>query len=148
VNDLPLDERATPLAGNKAIEDAAIKFVMDLEREAGRSPQDRRYEAASAADISSPPRAVEVKAVGGSQRGWTLWLEVAQVNEARRNPDFYVYVVDNVRQGNPTKFGLKVLGGARLARLLERAKERRYFEVPVPVAEYDNAPGREAVVDE
>ena len=86
VDDLPLPQSLAPLSGNKAIEDAAIAFVMKLEREAGRAPQDRRYEAAFAADISSPPRIVEVKAVGGSQRGWTLWLEVAQVNEARRLP--------------------------------------------------------------
>ena len=63
----PLD--AAPLVGNKAIEDAAIKFVLDLERAAGRSPRDRRYEAAFAADIESLPWIIEVKAVGGSQRG-------------------------------------------------------------------------------
>jgi hypothetical protein len=144
----PLDEGSAPLSGNKAIEDAAVAFVMDLERDAGRKPQDRRYEACFAADTESPPRTIEVKAVGGSQRGWFLPLEVPQVNEARTNPDFYVYIVDNVRQGNPAKFGLKVLSGERLARLLEKAKELRYFEVPVPVAEYDNAPGREAVADQ
>jgi hypothetical protein len=148
VDNVPLDEGPAPLSGNKAIEDAAVAFVMNLERSAGRAPRDRRYEASFAADISSTPRIIEVKAVGGSQRGWFLPLEVPQVNEARSNPHFYVYVVDNVRQGNPTKFGLKVFGGQRLARLLERAKERRYFEVPVPVAEYDNAPGREAVSDD
>ena len=146
-DELPLDESPAPLLGNKAIEDAAIAFVLDLERQAGRTPVDRRYEKAYAADIESLPRVIEVKAVGGSQRGWFLPLEVPQVNEARSNPDFYIYVVDNVRQGDPAKFGLKILGGDRLARLLEKAKERRYFEVPVPVAEYDGAPGREAVVD-
>ena len=57
-------------------------------------------------------------------------------------------MVDNVRQGNSARFGLRVFGGERLARLLERAKERRYFEVPVPVAEYDTAPGHEALTDE
>jgi uncharacterized protein DUF3883 len=130
----PLDV-GQPLSGNKAIEDAAIAFVMRLEREVGRNPIDRRYEAAFAADIESLPRIIEVKAVGGSQRGWFLPLEVPQVNEANTNPDFFVYVVDNVRQGDPTKFGLKVLGGERLARLVANAKERRYFEVPVPVGE-------------
>lgn len=56
-------------------------------------------------------------------------------------------MVDNVRQGDRTKFGLKVLGGDRLKRLLDRAKEKRYYEVPVPVAEYDGAPGPEALAD-
>ena len=146
-DELPLDEGPAPLSGNKAIEDAAIGFVLDLERQAGRTPVDRRYDKAYAADIESLPRVIEVKAVGGSQRGWFLPLEAPQVNEARSNLDFYVYIVDNVRQGDPTKFGLKVLGGERLTRLLEKAKERRYFEVPVPVAEYDDAPGREALAE-
>jgi hypothetical protein len=64
-------------------------------------------------------------------------LETRQVEEARNNPNFYVYVVENVRQGSPEEFTLKILGGDRLARLLERAKERRYYEVPWPVADYD-----------
>jgi hypothetical protein len=41
-DELPLDEGAAPLSGNKAIEGAAIAFVMDLERSTGpeshRSP--------------------------------------------------------------------------------------------------------------
>lgn len=48
---------------------------MDLERQTGRPPVDKRYEPSYPADIESPPRIVEVKAVGGSQRGWFLWLE-------------------------------------------------------------------------
>jgi hypothetical protein len=143
--DLPLD--LAPLVGNQAIEAAAVAFVMDLERAAGRNPIDRRYAATFAADIESLPRIIEVKAVGGTQRGWFLWLEVVQVEEARRNPDFYVYVVDNVLQGDPSKFGLKVLRGERLKRLVDRAREKRHYEVPFPVAEYDTTPGREALAD-
>jgi len=132
--------RAVPeLKGNHAIENAAIAWVMDLEREAGRQPEDTRYRGAPA-DIQSPPRLIEIKAVGKeSCRGEFLWLEVRQVDEARANTDFYVYVVENVRQGDPQKFRLKVYGGDQLQRLLSKAKERRYYEVPVPVAEYDTA---------
>lgn len=133
------------MVGNKAIEEAAVAYLMDLERQAGRVPIDRRYAASYPADIESVPRVIEVKAIGGSQRGWFLPLEVAQVKEARRNPDFYVYVVDNVAQGDPDQFGLRVLGGDLLQRLLTSAKERRYYEVPFPVAEYDAAPGAEAL---
>jgi hypothetical protein len=129
----------TELRGNKAIEDAAIAWVMELERAAGRKPSDTRYRGAPA-DIESPPRLIEVKAFGKSNRGYDLWLETRQVDEARRNANFYVYVVENVAQGDPAKFTLKVLGGERLARLLERAKEQRYYTVPWPVAEYDSAP--------
>jgi len=112
---------------------------------AGREPVDRRFEPSFPADIESPPRLIEVKAVGGNQRGWFVPLEVPQVDEARRNQDFYLYVVDNVAQGNPAEFRLKVFGGEQLARLLSRAKERRYYEVPIPVVEFDSAPGREAI---
>jgi len=86
-----LPNTPAPLSGNKAIEDAAIAFVLDLERQSGRNPVDRRYEKAYAADIESLPRVIEVKAVGGSQRGWFLPLEVPQVNEARSNPGFSIY---------------------------------------------------------
>lgn len=83
--------------------------------------------------------------MGGNQRGWFLPLERPQIDEARRNPNFWLYVVDNVRQGNPEHFRLKVFGGERLARLIGRAKQRVYYEVPVPVREFDDAPGREAL---
>lgn len=127
----------TELVGNKAIEDAAVKWVMELERAVGRQPQDTRYKGA-AADIESPPRVIEVKAFGTSNRGYDLWLETRQVNEAHTNPNFYVYVVENVRQGDPALFTLRVLGGTRLQHLLTHAKEQHYFTVPWPVADYDS----------
>jgi Domain of unknown function (DUF3883) len=127
------------LRGNKAIEDAAIAWVLALERAQGRDPVDTRYRGAPA-DIESPPRLIEVKAFGKSNRGYDLWLETRQVEAARDNPHFYVYVVENVRQGDPAHFSLKVLGGERLTRLLARAKEQRYYTVPWPVADYDSAP--------
>ena len=67
-------------------------------------------------------------------------MEVRQVDEARRNPDYYVYVVENVGQGDPAGFSLRVLGGTRLQRLLKRAKEYRGYSVPWPVADYDSCP--------
>lgn len=132
------------LSGNKAIEDAAIEWVMGLERDAGRRPRDTRYEGAPA-DIESPPRIIEVKSFGTSNRGYDLWLEVHQVQEAKANPEFYVYVVENVRQGDPGQFTLRVLGGDRLRHLLEQAKEQRYYTVPWPVADYDSCPGLDAL---
>ncbi|MDP9067401.1 MAG: DUF3883 domain-containing protein [Actinomycetota bacterium] len=128
------------LKGNKAIEQAAIDWIIEIERAAGRDARDTRYRGAPA-DIESGDRIIEVKAFGGFNRGLGLWLETRQVDEARRNPNFYLYVVENVRQGDPSKFTLKVLGGQRLQALLERAKERRYYEVPWPVADYDSAAG-------
>jgi hypothetical protein len=125
------------LTGNKSIEEAAIAWVMARERAAGREPVDTRHRGAPA-DIESPPRLIEVKAFGKTTRGMELWLETKQVEEARRNPNFHLYVVENVRQGDPSLFTLKVLGGERLQRLLARAKEQRYFMVPWPVADYDS----------
>lgn len=81
--------------------------------------------------------AADDRGEGVRPHGSDLWLEARQVEEARRNREFYVYVVENVRQGDPVRFTLKVLGGDRLARLLERAKEQRYYTVPWPVSDYD-----------
>ena len=39
------------------------------------------------------------------------------------SPNFFLYVVENVRQGDPRSFTLKVIDGERLRRLLERAKD-------------------------
>ena len=130
---------ATEILGPRAVESAAIGYVVVTEREAGRQARDVRGTGA-AGDVDSPPRTIEVKAFGTSARGTDLWLEVRQVEEARRNPEFYVYVVENVRQGDRSKFTLKVLGGQRLAHLLKSAKEQRYYTVPWPVSDYDMAP--------
>jgi hypothetical protein len=127
------------LTSNKAKEDAAVAWVIELERAAGRQPRDTRYTGAPA-DIESQPRLIEVKSFGTSNRGDDLLMEVRQVEEAQLNPDYYVYVVENVRQGDPAKFTLRVLGGARLQRLLGRAKEYRGYSVPWPVADYDSCP--------
>lgn len=127
------------LTTNKAIENAAIAWVMELERAAGREPRDARF-GTSPGDIESPPRLIEVKSFGTSNRGYDLWLEVPQVEEARRNANFFVYIVENVRQGESANFTLKVLGGEQLQTLLDRAKERRYYTVPWPVASYDATP--------
>jgi len=127
------------LVGNRAVEDAAIGYVLKLERDAGRAPSDSRYRGAPG-DVDSPPRVIEVKAFGESCRGYGLLLEPRQIDEARHNANFYVYVVENVRQGNPARFTVKVLHGQRLHRMLDRAVEHRYYEVPWPVADYDATP--------
>jgi hypothetical protein len=134
-----------PLSGNRAVETAAIEWVIELERQAGRPASDRRSVRDVPGDIESPPRIIEVKAVGGDARGADLPLEVAQVKRARTDPNFYLYLVDRIAQGNPADFRLKVFGGEQLTRLLARARERRFFELPVPVVEFDSAPGVEGL---
>lgn len=124
------------IVGNRAVEDAAIAFVVEYEHRHGRRAHDTRGRGA-AADVESDDRIIEVKAAGRSARGFDLWLEVRQVEEARTNPTFHVYVVDNIRQGDPGQFRLIDLHGDPLQTLLERAKEQHYFAVPFPVAVYD-----------
>lgn len=132
-------QNVEPIVGNKAIEDAAIRHVIELERRLGRDARDTRYRGA-AADIESANRIIEVKAVGGQLRGYGLLLEPRQVEEGLSNPKFFVYVVENVAQGDAGKFEVRVITGEQLRRLLGRAKEHRYYEVPVPVAEYVSLP--------
>jgi hypothetical protein len=127
------------LLSNRAVEDAAIEWIMSLERAARRKPRDVRYSRATA-DIESPPRTIAVKAIGKSARGADLPLELPQLAAARENPNFYLYVVDNARQGDPAHFQLRVLGGEQLQRLLVRVKEQRFYALPWPVAEYDSCP--------
>jgi hypothetical protein len=127
------------LTSNKAVEDAAVAWVMDLEKAAGRHAVDMRRTGAPA-DVASPPRSIEVKAYGQSARGRDLWLEPSQVEAAERDAHYYVYVVENVRQGNPDHFQLRVLGGAELKSLLKRRREQRYYIVPWPVGVYDETP--------
>lgn len=126
------------LTSNKAVEQAAIAWVLEIERASGRSPTDSRHRGAPA-DIESPPRVIEVKSFGRSDRGFFLWLETRQYEEASTNSDFYIYVVENVAQGDPANFTLKVLGGAQLRRLVTRAKLLSHYEVPWPVADYDHS---------
>ena len=128
----------TELSGPKQIEDAAIEYVIDRERAEGREALDTRHH--GPADVVSGDRVIEVKACGTSSRGYELWLECRQYVAARDDPEhFWLYLVENVAQGDPGQFRLIRLGGARLQELLDRAKEHRHWTVPVPVAVYDSA---------
>lgn len=74
-----------PLIGNKAIEDAAITFVVEQERRADRKARDMRYRGA-AGDLESGERVIEVKAAARFVRSsGFLMLESRQVEEAKRN---------------------------------------------------------------
>jgi hypothetical protein len=94
------DEGPKPLRSNRAVENAAIAFVLAYEQAHGREATDTRGGHAPA-DVESDDRVIEVKALGLSARGNDLWLETRQVDEARTNGRFHLYAVDNVRQGNP-----------------------------------------------
>lgn len=134
-----LEETFERLAGVR-VEPAAVKWVMAYEQRQGRQPVDRRYEKTFSGDIESPPRIIEIKATATSYRGWFLPLEPVQLEEARANPNFHIYVVENVGQGNAALFTLRILSGDHLKRLAEKVAERRYFEMSWPTKDYDATP--------
>lgn len=69
--------------GDRAVEATAIAWIVDLERSAGREPEDTRF-AGARADLISRPRILEVKASGTSCGGDDLWLETYQYQDADR----------------------------------------------------------------
>jgi hypothetical protein len=139
-----------PASHAKAIHDPAVRWVMQLERAAGRKPVDRRDDPSFPGDIESKPRTIVVSALAGrsSSGEWALTLGARQFEEARRNPSFYIYAVENTHLGDPTMFSLKVLSGTRLREFLGWARERHYFEMRWPISHRDAAPGFEALADD
>ena len=134
-----LDQTFDRLAGAK-VEPAAVAWVMDYERRNGRAPVDMRYDRGFPGDLLSPPRVIEIKATATSYRGWFLPLEPIQFEHAKTDDSFYIYVVENVGQGNPANFTLRILEPDHLKRLVERFAERRYFEMSWPTKDYDATP--------
>jgi hypothetical protein len=55
--------------GNRAVEDAAVAWVMELERQAGRNPVDTRYDSRAPADLESPPRKAKLGISNGASLG-------------------------------------------------------------------------------
>lgn len=111
--------------GNPAIEKAAIEFVIEQERLQGRTARDTRGRRAG--DLESDSRIIEVKAFSGRWRSGLLYFTLPQLREGERNADYYVYIVENVAQGDPSKFDLRVLHGEDLQRLFARAKPHRSY---------------------
>ena len=119
---------------NRQIEDVAIRLVLERERSAGRSAVDARNRTALA-DIEGD-LIIEVKAFGGTARGSDLWLESRQVQAALDDPTrFHLVVIEHIRSGVPRILDIH---GERLTALLDRRREKRYFEVPFPTAMYDS----------
>src|SRR5713226_7813270 len=109
--------------GNRAIEKAAIEFVIEQEWLYGRAARDTRGHGAG--DVESGGRIIEVKAFGTGWRSGLLYFTPPQLREGEQNADYYVYIVENVAQGDPAKFDLRVLHGDDLRRLFADAKPYR-----------------------
>ena len=122
---------------NAEIERAAIEYVMGLERQASRQPEDVHLQGFPY-DISSPPRKIEVKASGGSARGAPIPLEDRQVKAAREDPqNFYVYVVDNITAADQAKIAVRVLHGPVLRAMLDRAVPHITYWPTLRTCDYD-----------
>jgi hypothetical protein len=124
----------TELRGPRQIEDAAIEYVIAQEQAEGREA--RRDEDADG--VVRGDRVIAVKACPTSSVGAELLLECGQYVAARDDPArSWLYLVENVAQGDPAAFRLIRIGGNRLEELLEHARERRFWTLPVPVRVYD-----------
>lgn len=129
---------------NRQIEDAAIRAVLQREQIAGRRAVDVRGRGA-VGDIEGD-RIIEVKAYGTTARGNDMWLETRQVQAALADPErFHLVLVENVRQGDPEFFRVIDICGEDLTALLERRREKHYFEVPLPTGVYDRLVARGVV---
>jgi hypothetical protein len=125
------------LTSNKQVENAAIAWVIAYEKAQGRTAKDKRGKGPT--DIESPPLMIEVKAFGVSGRGQQLWLEPSQFKVAT-DPNFRLYVVENVGQGDPKLFTLRVLEGKQLGEMIAKAKEKNYFLLPWSTTIHDKMP--------
>jgi Domain of unknown function (DUF3883) len=125
------------LLANADIEHAGIEYVMRLERQAGRQPEDVHHQGFPY-DVSSPPRKIEVKAFGGSARGAPIPIEDSQVTAAREDPEhFYVYVVDNLAAADQTEIAVRVLYGSALQAMLGKAAPHVTYWPTLRTSHYD-----------
>ncbi len=133
------DEQPEPSVVDKTIEDAAIRHVIEEERRLGRDARDTRRRP-GAPDLESDGRNIELKVVGGWLRARGLLLFTpGQIRKAEEDSDYYVYIVENVSQGDPSRFEVRVLHGEELRRLCAGAKPQRVY-VPVRVGDYAKLP--------
>ena len=83
-------------------------------------------------------RLIEVKAFGGADRGDFLWLELNRVDALETDPAAHLYLVTQVRSAGPSAIRILDLTGEQLRKRLEKNREKHNFEVPMPVAVFDD----------
>lgn len=133
-----------PTISNHQVENLAIAYVIAYERAAGRTAVDTHHVPGSPVDIESTDdatgekRLIEIKAAGGAGRGDDLWLEPNQVEALEQVPGSHLYIVTNVKSPEPDAIRVLDLTGEQLRARLAAKREKRYFEVPLPVSVYDD----------
>jgi hypothetical protein len=132
-------EQAEPTVIDKTIEDRAVRFVIGQERHFGREARDTRRQP-GAADVASGDRVIEIKASSGwaVRENGLLYVTGPQLRRAS-DPNFYLYIVENVSQGDPSKIEIRVLHGEDLQRLFAGARPDIYY-VPVRKGDYRKLP--------
>ena len=129
---------------NHEIESRAIEAVIAYERAAGRNATDTHTTKNALVDVESvdlatgEKRLIEIKAFGSAGRGDLLWLEPNQVTAFENDPAAHLYLVTNVRSADPSAIRILDLTGEQLRERLAKKREKHYFEVPMPVAVYDD----------
>lgn len=129
---------------NYETENRAIAYVIAHERAAGRTAADVHKIKGSLVDVESTDdatgekRLIEIKAFGGTGRGDFLWLESNQVEALEQDPGSHLYIVTNVKSPEPQAIRVLDLTGEQLRERLAAKKEKHYYEVPLPVAVYDD----------
>jgi hypothetical protein len=121
-----------PTNPNRQLEDVAVEFVIAQERAHGRNARDGRGRGPG--DVESDGRVIEIKAFSGKWRSGLLYFTPPQLRAGETDPNYHVYVVENVGQGDPAKFELSVLHGDDLRRLFALAQVHRLF-VPIRAAD-------------
>ena len=104
-------------------------------------PRDAR-KSGDPVDVISPPRLIEIKAYSRSARGQPLPIEQRQVDALHQHPDdFYLYVVDNIKEARDGQGQPRVLelDGQAVAAMVSRTPPTMTYWPTLRVAEYDNA---------
>ena len=124
----------------ETVEDRAIRHVIALEHRLGREARDTRRVSGAAGDLVSGDRVIEVKASSGWQvrRNGLLYITGPQLRRAG-DPNFYLYIVENMGQPDPAKIEVRVLHGEEM-RLLFAGAKADIYQVPVRVGDYAKLP--------
>lgn len=93
-----------------------------------------------AADVESSGRIIEIKASSGwaVRSNGLIYITGPQLRRAS-DLNYYLYIVENVSQGDPSKAEIRVLHGEDLKRLCAGAKPDIYY-VPVRAGDYKKLP--------
>ena len=116
------------------------RLVVDVSRRLfGREARDTRR-VPGAADVESSGRIIEIKASSGwaVRSNGLIYITGPQLRRAS-DLNYYLYIVENVSQGDPSKAEIRVLHGEDLKRLCAGAKPDIYY-VPVRAGDYKKLP--------